>query len=120
MPPDPANAGTKLAELRILVLGDVNLDTLIVPLPRGDHPPGKTPMTWEHDRQYLRIRRRGGAWLLCDIINSALRFNDQKPKIATVYSQKIAGDYGVTDKRLDSSLETPYLDRNSSTEPSPW
>ena len=110
MSSDPVHAGTKLSDLRILVLGDVNLDTLLVPLPRGDHPPGKRPMTWEGDAHYRRFRRRGGAWLLCDMINSALRFKDLKIKSAKVYSKSIAGGYEVTDRRLESSLKTPYLE----------
>jgi ATPase family associated with various cellular activities (AAA) len=110
MPPDIVNADARIPDLRILVLGDVNLDTLIVPFPRVDHSPGRTPMTWENDGHYLRIRRRGGAWLLCDIINSALKFGDQKLKNATAYSTTIPGLYEVTDERLNSSLETPYLE----------
>ncbi len=110
MRPNLANADGKFPDVRVLVLGDVNLDTLIVPFPRGDRSPGQTSMTWENDGHYRRIRRRGGAWLLCDIINSALRFENQKVNNATVYSTTIPPPYLVTDERLDSSLVTPYLE----------
>jgi len=53
------SAALRPEDIKILVLGDVNLDTFLVPL--------------VEDGQWWRHRRRGGAWLLEEIIEMALK-----------------------------------------------
>jgi hypothetical protein len=47
-----------------LVIGDVNVDVVIAPVPRVATP----PLNWLQEAQYREFRRAGGAWLVHEII----------------------------------------------------
>lgn len=89
----------KLSELQTLVLGDVSLDTLIVPLSKGGRPSEDGGTSWESEGTCWWHRRRGGAWLLCDIINDALAFDNPAEKKADTYNTTL-------DKVTDEEINT--------------
>lgn len=100
-------------DFRILVLGDVNLDVLIAPLPRDGRHQGVDRMTWESDTIFYRYRRRGGTWLLHEMIRAAVttdRFKDEaKAEVLTYDEEKC----GVSSDHIESQIDLPYL--NSAT-----
>jgi hypothetical protein len=99
---------TSAKDVRVLVLGDVNIDTLIATLPRPTVPHAESPdgsqrkgkpMAWQSEGGGVRFRRPGGAWLLKEIIDEALSHGFGKKNVATSYPE--AGDL--------KALEAPYL-----------
>jgi uncharacterized protein YbgA (DUF1722 family) len=100
---DPSN-------IRIFVLGDVNLDTLLVPLPLPIQTSETGQMAWIKERNFWRHRRRGGAWLLAEIINAALRSSDFVAQVgrlkAETYNEKVNS---VVDTSIETSLPDDYL-----------
>ncbi len=106
----PGTLDRTAANLRIFVLGDVNLDTLIVPLAPHKQSTETRRMAWLSEGNYWRHRRRGGAWLLAEILNAALRSRsvlDRFGKVrAETYDQQ---DSHVDDATITSSLATDYL-----------
>jgi hypothetical protein len=104
----PAKRATNV---RILVLGDVNLDSLIVPLPQERERAKERRMAWQIEDNCWLHRRRGGAWLLTEIINAALAspsFKYRFGKItAETYKETLCG---VSNRTItSSSLLTDYL-----------
>jgi hypothetical protein len=96
--------------VNILVLGDVNLDTLFVPLAPDPQPSDGGRMAWQTERNYWLHRRRGGAWLLKEIIDAAVSSrsfaeNVGKPALET-YAEEANG---VDNAALASSLPANYL-----------
>src|SRR5262245_16299058 len=70
-------------EVKILVLGDLHVDTIIVPLPR----PAKSSAAeaWESEGNCWRCRRPGGAWLLQEIIQAAVTFDGSEKVLVNGY-----------------------------------
>jgi hypothetical protein len=97
-------------QVRIIVLGDLSLDTLVAPLPNDEKSSDSDPSTrkdgklvaWnESDKHCLRIERKGGAWLLCEIINEALQFKDlHLPHVVT---------YNLPSASVAESLYSHYM-----------
>ncbi len=101
------NASAKRDDkIHILVLGDVNLDTLLVPLPAPD----KVQLAWHEARNYWRLRRRGGAWLIAEILEAALAspsFVSERNRIVVeTYDRQL---HGVDDPTIESTFATHYL-----------
>ncbi|HZY58403.1 MAG TPA: hypothetical protein VFE56_01490, partial [Candidatus Binataceae bacterium] len=98
------------ANVRIFVLGDVNLDTLIVPLAPHKQSAETGRMAWLKEGNCWRHRRRGGVWLLAEIINAALRspsfFEQFGKQMAETYDQE---DSHVDDATIKTSLAADYL-----------
>jgi len=87
MPRGPRNLKNPADTVRIFVLGDVNLDSLIVPLgPRSQAEP-LGQMGWLREEHFWRHRRRGGAWLLAEIINAALRSPNFVKQFGTITAE---------------------------------
>lgn len=111
MSPTPATIEVIINKgIDVRVLGDVNLDTLIVPRRRSKSESGRERMEWEMEGNWWRHRRPGGAWLLCEIIEAALK-----------EVKRVKGDGAVTVESYDevdahvdyntirSSLVSQYL-----------
>ena len=84
---------------QVLVLGDVNIDTLVATLPSSPEAASEELMTWEVEAGCSRFRRLGGAWLLTEIIQAALDFGDGRK--SDVYSFDEPRDW--------DRLSAPYL-----------
>jgi hypothetical protein len=114
MSPTNGTLETDTRDVRILILGDVNLDTLIVPLPQDRHPSEDRRMTWQTEGTCWLHRRRGGAWLLAELINAALSSTSFVEKlgkhVAETYDQKANG---IDDKAIESSHPTDYLNSSA-------
>jgi hypothetical protein len=92
-------AQTAKETIRILILGDVHLDTLVLPLSRKEN---------SSKEDWWRVRRRGGAWLLEEIIGAAFNEMDNKvkPKVdIKSYDHKKAD---VEDEIIQSHLGREY------------
>ena len=64
----------------ILVIGDVNIDVVIVPHVQGGGVIGGSVISWNYQDQYRSFRRAGGTWLLEEIIKGAIALGDDAPK----------------------------------------
>src|SRR5438128_957128 len=98
----PVTLGTlerDAANIRIFVLGDVNLDTLIVPLAPDRQSIESGQMAWLRDGNFWRHRRRGGTWLLTEIINAALN----SPNFAEQFGRVTAKTYDQRDSYVDNA-----------------
>jgi hypothetical protein len=107
-PPDVPEKNIKGVDIH--VLGDVNLDTLIVPRRHSRKEPGDERMEWEKEGNWWRHRRRGGAWLLSEIIDAAL---NEVRKIVSNEAVTVKS-YNLQNARVDndqikSSLAPQYL-----------
>jgi hypothetical protein len=93
----------KRDEVAILVLGDVNIDTLIVPRPHEAPASEDGRMAWQEEGNCWLHRRRGGAWLITEIINAALA----APSFVEACGVTIAKTYGIDENNVgDSVIET--------------
>jgi hypothetical protein len=96
-----ATTQTGSKTLRILTLGDVHLDTLVLPVSRAQNA-GKD--------NWWRVRRRGGAWLLEEIIRAAIA--EIEPYVDKGYEILVESynhtDAGVQDDKIKSSLDKEY------------
>ena len=62
-------------KIKVLVIGDINIDTIIVPVPpecNSSRGHGRDPQA--ENNRCIRYRQPGGAWLLSSIIDSAVNF----------------------------------------------
>ena len=63
-----------LGPIRILVVGDVSIDVIVVPRVRRRAEATESPYGWNYEDDHVSFRRAGGAWLLKDIIESMSNF----------------------------------------------
>jgi hypothetical protein len=68
-----AAASSVIPPINILVLGDVNVDSVVFSLPRRVDPQADATVTWQTDLNCRRFRRPGGAWLLGEIVEAAVK-----------------------------------------------
>ena len=96
-------------QTKILVLGDVHIDNVIVPIPRIQKPLSKGSQAnyqlenWQKDIRYHWFRRPGGAWLLKEIIKAGVKSEDSESDPVKTYDEDEA-------KKACKSLEPPYLE----------
>jgi hypothetical protein len=97
VPVAPQSAGKAV---KMLILGDAHLDTLII------------PMKWNSGKgNWWRLRRRGGAWLLEEVIRAAIE--EIRKKVEEKGSEIKVESYdhktnGVEDGKIQSSLDKEY------------
>jgi hypothetical protein len=82
-------------DLRILVVGDVNIDTLLVPIRANKQLQAVDRMAWQKEGNWWRHRVPGGALLLKTIINAALASNSFR-----VLGDRIAESYDEITRAL--------------------
>jgi hypothetical protein len=76
--------------IRILVLGDVNRDTLIIPRHQERRAESER-MTWESEGNFWERSELGGSWLLQRIIEAAVKLEDEvKARVVTAAAEKIS------------------------------
>ena len=68
----------------ILVLGDINLDTVILPCWEAHEADGDTRYGWHEGPRYTMSRKPGGAWLLGRVIRAALDLKKSDPNYENV------------------------------------
>jgi hypothetical protein len=82
-PPLTKSAAIERA-VSILVLGDMNVDSLLVPPPPVEgHVAEQENMAWQNEGNWWNHRRPGGVWLLTEIIDAALSTPSFKERFIT-------------------------------------
>ena len=91
-------------KLPILVLGDVNFDTVILPCRETREPDEGSRFGWHEGPLYKMFKNPGGVWLMADVIQAAIGEQPKVPETGRVrtYSQQPKNDKNDDPHRLDS------------------